>query len=90
MAAKLQSPAVHSARLATKKALEIKSFMEEKIAAGHLQAQQNRMNLVEKQEAKEKDKKERNATEQKLAQKVAKDKKEQTTSGLAGLLKKSV
>ena len=34
---KIQAPAVHSARLAVKKALEMKSFMEEKMAGAQLQ-----------------------------------------------------
>jgi hypothetical protein len=84
----LTAPAVHSAKIATKHALKLKSFMHEKIAAGQLQAQNNAILRQQKLENDKKLKDEKETKEQKIAQKVAKDNKEKTTNSLATLLKK--
>jgi type II secretory pathway component PulF len=87
---KIQAPAVHSAKLATKEALKMKSFMEEKIAAGQLQAQKVQQYHLDKAEERQKAQEDKNTKEQKINQKVSKDNKEKATSSLAGLLGKSV
>ena len=84
------APAVHSAHMAVKHALKLKSFMQEKIAGGQLQSQVNHQLRMEKIENDKKIKEERNTKELKSSQKVAKDNKEKTTSGLVGLLGKSI
>ncbi len=83
----IQAPAVHSAREATKRALEMKSFMQEKILAGQAQAQMNKEKREMKMEEDKKLREEKMAKEQKIAQKVAKEKKEKETNELASLLK---
>lgn len=87
MSKKIQSPAVFSAREATKKALEMKSFMEEKMAGGQLQAQKNAESRKIKLEEQKKQRDEKTSKEEKASKKVAKENKEKATSDLANLLK---
>jgi len=87
---KLQAPAVFSAKLAVKKALEMKSFYEEKMAGAQLQGQKNDMLRQQRLEEDKQSKADKISREEKVATKVAKDNKDKATSGLAGLLGKSI
>jgi hypothetical protein len=88
--ANIQAPAVFSAKAATRKALEMKSFMNEKIAAGQIQSKINADMRAKMAEEQAKMREERMSREQKLAQRTAKENKEKATSSIADLLGKSI
>lgn len=85
---KLQAPAVHSAKIALKEAIKMKSFMHEKVAAGQIQAQINQQLRQQKAEEAAKAKEDKIKDERKITEKVFKDNKEKATDSLIGLLKK--
>lgn len=87
---KIQAPAVFSAKQATRKALEMKSFMNEKIASGQIQSKINSEMRAKMAEEQAKMREERMSREQKLAQRTAKENKEKATSSIADLLGKSI
>ena len=88
MANKTMAPAVFSAKAATKKALEIKSFMEERIAGGQLQAQRVAELRQQKAEEQKQLHKERMAKEEKTMKQMEKEKKDKETESLIGILNK--
>ena len=90
MTDKIQSPAVFSAKQAFKKSLEMKSFMNEKIAGGQLQSQKNMEIQQAKLEAQLKAQEDKNSKEQKLAQKAEKANKEKVTESLTKSLKSGI
>lgn len=87
---KIIAPAVHSSKLATKRALELKSFMDERIAASQLQVQINRENRMKKEEEQAKLQEQKSNEERKIAQRKAKEEKEKATNDIASLLGKSI
>lgn len=87
---KIMSPAVFSAKQGIKKALTMKSFMNEKIAAGQIQSQLNAQLRQQRLEDDIKKAEQKISDERKIAQKVAKENKEKTTNDLAGLLSKGI
>ena len=87
---KILAPAVHSAKIATKKALEMKSFMNEKIAGGQIQFQNNQILRQQREEQRLKLQEEKKNEERKIATKIAKEQKEKETSKLTDLLGKSI
>lgn len=84
---KIQSPAVFSGKIALKKALEMKSFMHEKVLSAQVQSQVNEQIRQQKKEEQIKTKEAKTQDERKIAQKVAKETKEKATNDLAQLLK---
>lgn len=85
---KIQSPAVFSGKEAVRKALSMKSFMNEKILSGQVQSKLNEELRQQKLEKEVKMKEERKKEDLRIAEKVAKDKKEQETLELTKLLGK--
>lgn len=81
------APAVWSAKQATKKALEMKSFMNERIAASQLQIQINRENRIKKAEEEAKIQEQKTNEERKIAQHRAKEDKEKNTDKLVKSIK---
>ena len=87
MTDKIAAPAVFSGKAATIKALTMKSFMNEKMAASQIQSQKNMELQQAKLEAKIQAQEDKNTKEQKLSQKQDKLNKEKTTENLAKSLK---
>ena len=87
---KIIAPAVFSAKQGIKKALEVKSFMNEKIAAGQIQSQMNTIRRQQQIEDDAKKAEQKNNNERKIAQKQAKENKEKSESDIISLLGKSI
>jgi hypothetical protein len=87
---KILAPAVFSAKQGIKRALEMKSFMNETIAGGQIQFQNNQILRQQRQEERLKMQEKKTNDERKIAQKQSKEKKEKSTNDLTSLLSKGI